>query len=100
MWLSSLRSNGSLLWAFLMFLLGTVMVPPAGAAMSPPEITVACNSLARMAFDLKDLVNVVALRRNPGPFQVTSDPEMSRCLRRCSDEVVASGYPRRVYRHL
>lgn len=37
--------------------------------MTASEITVACNSLARMAFDLKDLVNVVALKRNPGPFQ-------------------------------
>jgi hypothetical protein len=47
-----------------------VLVSLAGAAMSPPEITLACNGLARSAFDLKDLVNVVALKRNPGPFQV------------------------------
>ena len=43
---------------------------PVSAAMSAPEFQLACNSLAHMAFDLKDLVNVVAAIRNPGPFQV------------------------------
>ncbi|KAK3385700.1 hypothetical protein B0H63DRAFT_523023 [Podospora didyma] len=37
--------------------------------MSASDISLACNSLARMAFDLKDLVNTVATKRNPGPFQ-------------------------------
>ncbi|GAB1317884.1 hypothetical protein MFIFM68171_08094 [Madurella fahalii] len=66
----SVLNYGELASAFLMLLFGAlVSVTPANAAMSPPEITVACNSLARMAFDLKDLINVVALKRNPGPFQ-------------------------------
>lgn len=70
---SSRFNYGELASAFLVLLLGAlVSVTPASAAMSPPEITVACNSLARMAFDLKDLVNVVALKMNPGPFQVHS----------------------------
>ncbi|KAM7213427.1 hypothetical protein V8F06_011165 [Rhypophila decipiens] len=48
---------------------GFGIVPQARAAMSPTEIEQACNGLARMAFDLKDLVNTVAAKRNPGPFQ-------------------------------
>lgn len=60
-----------LLRAFFVLLLGGfVSVPQARAAMSPTEIELACNGLARMAFDLKDLVNTVAAKRNPGPFQV------------------------------
>lgn len=59
-------------------------VAPASAAMSPTEIAVACHSLARMAFDLKDLVNVVAQKRNPGPFQVCGaqpwHPEVSEAV--------------------
>ena len=47
-----------------------VLVAPSLAAMSPPEIQFACNSLARMAFDVKDLVKAVATTRNAGPFQV------------------------------
>lgn len=67
----SIIRRGSLAGAVLGLLLGSLLlVRPASAAMSPPEMTVACNSLARMAFDLKDLVNVVARNRNPGPFQV------------------------------
>ncbi|KAK4664005.1 LOW QUALITY PROTEIN: uncharacterized protein QC763_500900 [Podospora pseudopauciseta] len=61
---------GRSFWALLAVLMGLLMaVAPASAAMSPTEIAVACHSLARMAFDLKDLVNVVAQKRNPGPFQ-------------------------------
>lgn len=49
---------------------GFTFVPPLMAAMSPNEVELACNGLARMAFDLKDLVNTVVSHRNPGPFQV------------------------------
>ncbi len=68
------------------------------ADMQPSEIEVACNSLARMAFDLKDLVNVVTAQRNPGPFQVR------RLESPCSlDSEVAhipAGRSGRVQRHL
>lgn len=73
MWPRSFRLQGSLIRGSVMLLLGTLVslaVTPARAAMSAPEITLSCNGLARMAFDLKDLVNVVAQKRNPGPFQV------------------------------
>ncbi|KAL2134917.1 hypothetical protein VTI74DRAFT_10409 [Chaetomium olivicolor] len=72
MWRSSFSNPGNLLWGLTVFLLGTLVsleVTPVAAAMSPSEITLTCNGLARMAFDLKDLVNVVATKRNPGPFQ-------------------------------
>lgn len=55
---------------FVLLLGGWASVSPVTAAMSPTEIELACNGLARMAFDLKDLVNTVAAKRNPGPFQV------------------------------
>lgn len=59
-----------LVHVLLVVLVGALaFVSPAAATMSAPEITLACNSLARMAFDLKDLVNTVAAMRNPGPFQ-------------------------------
>ncbi|KAK3689379.1 hypothetical protein B0T22DRAFT_490838 [Podospora appendiculata] len=67
-WLISPR--GGLSRTLLVLLLGVfASLTPSIAAMSPPEIEQACNSLARMAFDLKDLVNTVATTRNPGPFQ-------------------------------
>jgi hypothetical protein len=66
-----LISTGGLARILLVSLLGTWMAAaPARAAMSASDIQLACNSLAHMAFDLKDLVNVVATMRNPGPFQV------------------------------
>ncbi|KAK3317606.1 hypothetical protein B0T19DRAFT_294786 [Cercophora scortea] len=62
--------GGGLSRALLVLLLGAfASLKPSMAAMSPPQIEQACNSLARMAFDLKDLVNTVATTRNPGPFQ-------------------------------
>ncbi|KAK4223127.1 hypothetical protein QBC38DRAFT_488389 [Podospora fimiseda] len=62
---------GFALRAWLLVFLGVILaVTPVSGAMTASEITFACNSLARMAFDLKDLVNVVAVKRNPGPFQV------------------------------
>ncbi len=67
MWLAF--DNRRRLTRGVLLVLGLV-VSLVGAAMSPPEITLACNGLARMSFDLKDLVNLVALKRNPGPFQV------------------------------
>lgn len=78
MWLNTSSNPGSAPRAFLVFCLG-LLVSLVGAAMSPPEITLACNGLARMSFDLKDLVNLVALKRNPGPFQVTFQPEVLNC---------------------
>jgi hypothetical protein len=69
MWLNLSSNSGSAPRAFLVFCFG-LLVSLVGAAMSPPELTLACNGLARMSFDLKDLVNLVALKRNPGPFQV------------------------------
>ncbi|KAK4160873.1 hypothetical protein QBC43DRAFT_324781 [Cladorrhinum sp. PSN259] len=61
---------GVIFRAWLVVFLGAIFaVAPAQGAMTASEITFACNSLARMAFDLKDLVNVVAIKRNPGPFQ-------------------------------
>jgi hypothetical protein len=78
MWLAS--DNRRSLTRGVLLALGFV-VSLVGAAMSPPEITLACNGLARMSFDLKDLVNLVALKRNPGPFQVTPpEPEGVTCL--------------------
>lgn len=68
MWLKLSRNPGSGSRGFLLVLFG-LMVSLTGAALSAPEISLACNSLARMSFDLKDLVNLVALKRNPGPFQ-------------------------------
>ena len=67
-----ISSGGGGLARFLtVALLGSWMsVTPVSAAMAAHEIGLACNSLARMAFDLKDLINVVATLRNPGPFQV------------------------------
>lgn len=66
-------SSGGLARFLAVALLGSWMsVTPVSAAMAAHEIGLACNSLARMAFDLKDLVNVVATLRNPGPFQVGS----------------------------
>lgn len=60
--------------ALLLLLVGGfAFVPPLMAAMSPNEIELACNGLARMAFDLKDLVNTVTAHRNSGPFQVRYD---------------------------
>jgi hypothetical protein len=47
MWLS-FGKQGSLAQGALALVFG-VLVSLAGAAMSPPEITVACNGLARMA---------------------------------------------------
>ncbi len=82
--------SGSSARGFLVFFFG-LLVSLAGAAMSPPEITLACNGLARMSFDLKDLVNLVALKRNPGPFQVR------HCVLEkpnCPNWMACSGYPR------
>ena len=93
------RAQGSLIRAFFGLLLGamvSVMVTPAGAAMSPNEMTLACNSLARMAFDLKDLVGVVALRRNPGPFQVFLAWGSVTSFLRHGPDPDFPGYPRRV----
>ncbi len=73
MWLDLSSSPRSALRVVLVLFFG-LLVSLVGAAMSPPEITLACNGLARMSFDLKDLVNLVALKRNPGPFQVTFRP--------------------------
>ncbi|KAJ4291325.1 hypothetical protein N0V88_006329 [Collariella sp. IMI 366227] len=58
MWRPSFVNPGGLLWSLTVIVLGTLMsldVTPVEAAMSPPEISVACHGLARMAFDLKDL---------------------------------------------
>ncbi len=75
MWLNLSSSPGSAPPRGVLVLFFGLLVSLVGAAMSPPEITLACNGLARMSFDLKDLVNLVALKRNPGPFQVTFKPK-------------------------
>ena len=74
MWLNLSSSPGSAPRGALVLFFG-LLVSLVGAAMSPPEITLACNGLARMSFDLKDLVNLVVLKRNPGPFQVMFKPK-------------------------
>ena len=74
MWLNLSSSPGSAPRGVLVLFFG-LLVSLVGAAMSPPEITLACNGLARMSFDLKDLVNLVVLKRNPGPFQVMFKPK-------------------------
>lgn len=75
-----LVSQNVLFRTLFVLLLGVFgFVPQARAAMSPTEIELACNGLARMAFDLKDLVNTVAAKRNPGPFQVRSEIRLRAC---------------------
>jgi len=65
-WIPIVRASRALLVALPLLLCSTT---PSAAAMTPADITLGCQSLARMAFDLKDLVNTVARTRNPGPFQ-------------------------------
>ena len=78
LWYQSSGRLGVVFRAWLVILLGAIVpVTPVHGAMTPSEITFACNSLARMAFDLKDLVNVVATKRNPGPFQVIKSQYLS-----------------------
>jgi hypothetical protein len=91
--LSLSTSSGSTGRGFLVLLVG-LLVSLAGAAMSPPDISLACNGLARMSFDLKDLVNLVALKRNPGPFQVTLPSEYSGQCAGVAYSMACSGHTR------